>query len=105
MNQTSRTILISSSTHLFNELDFKLKFDSLGSRTKFNESIIESNLKLFSNWFGSLSALLERDKRTWGKNMWLPVYCYQKGLRCIAIRMCVTSSSQTYLNKSRNVVQ
>ena len=57
MNQMSQTILNSSSTHLFNELNFKFKFDSLGSWTKFNKSIIESNLKPFSSWFGSLSTL------------------------------------------------
>jgi len=57
MNQTSRTIVSSSPTRLFNELNFQLKFDSFGSWTRFNDSIIESSLKLFSNWFGSLSAL------------------------------------------------
>jgi len=31
MNQTSWTILSSSSTHLFNELNFQLKFDSFSS--------------------------------------------------------------------------
>ena len=31
MNQTSRTMHSSSSTHLFDELNFQLKFDSFGS--------------------------------------------------------------------------
>ena len=57
MNQTSRTIPSSSSTYLFNKLNFQLKFDSFGSCTKFNESIIESSIKYFSSWFGSLPAL------------------------------------------------
>ena len=57
MNQTSRAIHNSSSTHLFDEFNFQLKFDSFGSWTKFNESIIESSSELFSSWFGSLSAL------------------------------------------------
>jgi len=48
-SQTSWIILNSSSTHLFDELNFKLKFDSFGSWTKFNELITKSNLKLFSS--------------------------------------------------------
>jgi len=58
MNQTSRTILNSSSTHLFDELNFKHKFNSFDSWTKFNELITESSLELFSSWFGSLPALI-----------------------------------------------
>jgi len=58
MNQTSRIILNSSLTHLFNEFNFQFKFDSFGSWSKFNESIIKSRLELFSSWFGSLSALV-----------------------------------------------
>ena len=58
MNQTSRTRLNSSSTHLFYELNFQLKFSSFGSWTKFNESFIESSIELFSSWFGSLPTLL-----------------------------------------------
>jgi hypothetical protein len=58
MNQTNRTILSSSPTHLFNELNFQLKFDSFDSWTKSNESFIESSIELFSSWFGSLPALV-----------------------------------------------
>jgi len=58
MNLSSRTICRSSSAHLINELNFQLKFISLGSRTKFNGLIVESNLELYSNWFSSLSTLL-----------------------------------------------
>jgi len=58
MNLSSRTICSSTSAHLINELNFQLRFSSLGSRTKFNGLIVESNLELYSNWFGSLSTLL-----------------------------------------------
>jgi len=59
MNQLSRTIYSSSSTHLLKELNFQLKFNSFGSWTKFNKLIVESSSKLLSSWFGSLSALFE----------------------------------------------
>jgi len=55
MNQTSRVIYSLSSTHLFNELNFQLKFDSFGSWIKFNESTNESSLELFSTYSRSNS--------------------------------------------------
>ena len=58
MNLSSRIICRSSSAQLINELNFQLKLNSIGSRTKFNGLIVESNLELYSNWFGSLSTLL-----------------------------------------------
>jgi len=57
MNQPSRTIYSSSLAHLFNELNFQLKFNSFVSWTKFNEIIVESSSELSSSWFGSLPAL------------------------------------------------
>ena len=58
MNLSSRTICSSTSAHLINELNFQLKFISLGSRTKFNGLIVELNLELYSNWFGSRPTVL-----------------------------------------------
>jgi len=46
MDQKSRTIYKSSLAYLFNGLNFRLKFDSLSSWTKFNGSITVSNFKL-----------------------------------------------------------
>lgn len=57
MYQTSRNTQNSSPTRLLNELMFQLKFDSFDLQTKLNELFTESNLELFSNWFGSLSAV------------------------------------------------
>lgn len=53
----SWTIHRSSSTHLFNELNFQLKLDSFGSWTKFNELIIELRLELFFSWLSLFSVL------------------------------------------------
>ena len=50
-------------TYLFNVLDFQLKFESFDLRTKFNELIIESNLKRFSSRFDSLVAIFWDETR------------------------------------------
>ena len=58
MNQSNRAISSSSSTRLYNRLNFELKFNSFGSWIKFIESIVKSSLKLCSSWFGSLLVLV-----------------------------------------------
>ena len=80
INQTSRTIHSLSSTHLFNEPSFRLKFDSFGLWTKFNELITELSLELFLSWIGSLSVLL----------------------KTIKIKMCSKSKKNIYIQRSKN---
>jgi len=79
MNQPSWTIYNSSLAHLFNELNFQLKFSSFGSSTKFYELIVESSSELLSGWFGSLSALLAIDDRNmiveWKENETMIIEC------------------------------